>query len=40
MFASAGDVTVLFFLQLLHLGTISEPNQNFSIFFFSAQVQM
>ena len=34
MFASAGDVTVLFFLQLLHLGTISEPNQNFSIFFF------
>ena len=22
------------FLQLLHLGTISEPNQNFSIFFF------
>ena len=29
-----GCVTVLFFSLLLYLGNISEPNQNFSIFFF------
>ena len=29
-----GGVTVLFFLLLLYLGNISEPNQNFSIFYF------
>ena len=29
-----GYVTVLFFSLLLYLGNISEPNQNFSIFYF------
>ena len=29
-----GGVTVLFFSLLLYLGNISEPNQNFSIFYF------
>ena len=29
-----GCVTVLFFSLLLYLGNISEPNQNFSIFYF------
>ena len=29
-----GGVTVLFFLLLLYLGNIAEPNQNFSIFYF------
>ena len=32
--SSVGGVTVLFFSQLLYLGNISEPNQNFSIFYF------
>ena len=33
-FISGGCVTVLFFSLLLYLGNISEPNQNFSIFYF------
>ena len=32
--SSVGGVTVLFFLLLLYLGNISEPNPNFSIFYF------